>query len=47
MHPLVAPLTDGVNIPFWSQAKYLGVIIDNKFSWQLHVDHHGKGQNSN
>jgi hypothetical protein len=38
--PLLVPLTfNGVKIPWCSQAKYLGVIIDNKFSWQPHVDY--------
>jgi hypothetical protein len=36
--PLLAPLTfDSVKIPCCSQAKYLGVIIDNKLS--PHVDY--------
>jgi hypothetical protein len=33
--PLLEPLTfDGVKIPWCSHEKYLGVIIDNKLSWQ-------------
>jgi hypothetical protein len=35
--PLLALLTlDGGKFPWCAQAKYLGVIIDNNFSWQPH-----------
>jgi len=33
-------LIDGVELPQVSDTKFLGVIVDGKFTWEKHIDAH-------